>query len=405
MDNYQPYFDVAALIAKHLRGELTDHEKNELEQWLQSDPRNPELFRKLTDDNLVIDELDFFSVTEKDKAWENITEKTGFKKRDKKQRLNHLLPYAAAILLLIGVCITAARLLHKKEERETLAIHPKDLLPGGNKAVLTLANGSKIVLDDTKQGKIAKQQNVVIDKTQSGQLVYTVEDAIKNSGKPLAANLVAFNTIATPRGGQYEVVLPDGTKVWLNAASSLKYPTTFTGSERRVELTGEAYFEVAKNAARPFFVTSGGQTVEVLGTHFNINSYFDEKAIKTTLLEGSIKVSDGINKAVIKPGQQSIIQSPDNHRDNNSIIIREADTEEAIAWKNGKFLFNYTDLQTIMRELSRWYDVDVEYQGTIAPKHYSGHISRNVPVSQLFQVLKTSGINFTINGRKIIVRS
>ncbi len=311
-----------------------------------------------------------------------------------------MFPYAAAILLLLAVGITVSRLLHKKEDRKSLAIHPTDLPPGGNKAVLTLADGSKIVLDDTKRGKIAKQQNVVIDKTQSGQLVYTVDDAIKNAGKPVAANLIAFNTIATPRGGQYEVVLPDGTKVWLNAASSLKYPTTFTGSERRVELTGEAYFEVAKNAARPFFVTASGQTVEVLGTHFNINSYFDEKAIKTTLLEGSIKVSDGKNKAVIKPGQQSIIQFI-----NNSIIIRDADTEEAIAWKNGKFLFNYTDLQTIMRQLSRWYDVDVEYQGTIAPKHYSGHISRNVPVSQIFQVLKTSGINFTISGRKIIVRS
>jgi transmembrane sensor len=401
MDNYQPYFDVAALIAKHLRGELTDHEKNELEQWLQSGPRNPELFRKLTDDNLVLDELDFFSVTEKDKAWENIVGKTGFKKKDKKQRLNHLFPYAAAILLLLAVGTTVSRLLHKKEERKTLAIHPTDLLPGGNKAVLTLADGSKIVLDDTKRGKIAKQQSVIIDKTQSGQLVYTVDDAIKNAGKPAVANLIAFNTIATPRGGQYEVVLPDGTKVWLNAASSLKYPIIFTGSERRVELTGEAYFEVAKNAARPFFVTSSGQTVEVLGTHFNINSYFDEKAIKTTLLEGSIKVSDGKQKAIIKPGQQSIIQSTDNH----SIIIRDADTEEAIAWKNGKFLFNHTDLQTIMRQISRWYDVDVEYQGTIAPNHYSGHISRDVPVSQLFQVLKTSGINFTINGRKIIVRS
>jgi ferric-dicitrate binding protein FerR (iron transport regulator) len=210
-----------------------------------------------------------------------------------------------------------------------------------------------------------------------------------------------MNTLTTPRGGQYEVMLPDGTKVWLNSASSLTYPVTFAGKERRVELTGEAYFEVAKNTSSPFFVKTSGQTVKVLGTHFNINSYEDEKCVKTTLLEGSVVItSDGNKQAVnLKPGQQSVNKAA------SFDVINEADIDEAVAWKNGKFLFRNTDLQTVMRQLSRWYDVDVEYQGTIAERHYRGRISRNVPVSQVFEILKTSGINFIINGRTIIVKS
>jgi ferric-dicitrate binding protein FerR (iron transport regulator) len=210
-----------------------------------------------------------------------------------------------------------------------------------------------------------------------------------------------MNTLTTPRGGQYEVVLPDGTRVWLNSNTSLTYPIIFQGKERHVELTGEAYFEVAKNAAAPFFVKTQSQTVEVLGTHFNINSYADEKSVKTTLLEGRVKITGNGNRKTVslKPGQQSI--------NNLAIIyiINDADIEEAVAWKNGKFLFRNTDLQTVMRQLSRWYDVDVEYKGTVATKHYRGRISRNVTVSQVFEILKTSGVNFIINGRTIIVKS
>jgi ferric-dicitrate binding protein FerR (iron transport regulator) len=197
------------------------------------------------------------------------------------------------------------------------------------------------------------------------------------------------------------VELPDGTKVWLNSSSSLTYPVSFTGKERRVELTGEAYFEVAKNASSPFFVKTSGQTVKVLGTHFNINSYEDERSVKTTLLEGSVVIINNAGKqtANLKPGQQSVNKAA------SFDIIDNADIDEAIAWKNGKFLFRNTDLQTVMRQLSRWYDVDVEYQGAIAMRHYRGKISRNVPVSQVFEILKTSGINFIINGRTIIVKS
>jgi len=398
MNNYQPYFSTGELIAKHLRGELTTAENEQLEQWLQSDPQNRELFNKLSDSFLINDQLEVYASNNKEEAWENIVSKTGYKTNVKKRNLKQLMPYAAAVFLLLAAGITANRYLLKKEERMPLAVHPTDLLPGGNKAILKLADGSEIALDDSKKGQIARQQNVLIAKTENGQVVYRADDAANRS---LASNIIQYNAIITPRGGQYELVLPDGTKVWLNAASSLRYPTTFSGADRRVELTGEAYFEVAKNAAKPFFVKTSTQTVEVLGTHFNINSYADEKEAKTTLLEGSVKVSCNTGKSFVKiaPGQQAVNSL------NEINIVRNADVDEAIAWKNGKFLFRNTDLQTIMRQLSRWYDVDVEYQGQVPERHYRGRISRNVPVSQVFEILKTSGLNFTINGRKIIVKA
>jgi ferric-dicitrate binding protein FerR (iron transport regulator) len=401
MNNYKPYFDLGSLIAKHQRNELTPQEKEELEHWLQSDVRNQELFKKLTDEAIINNEFEAFSVTDKTKAWKNIVKKTGYKTPENKPAVTRRwLGYAAAVITLMALGITLSK-YRSNEDLKTLAHQQKDILPGNNKATLTLANGSKIILDDAKQGKIASQKNVIINKNKNGEVIYkaTPTDQIATGQTP--AEAIAMNTLTTPRGGQYEVVLPDATRVWLNAASSLKYPTAFTGNERRVELTGEAYFEVSKDARKPFFVKTTNQTVAVLGTHFNINSYADEAATKTTLLEGSVKVTGNTNQLTVKlkPGQQAV----------NTVtaidIKQDADIDEAVAWKNGNFLFRNTDLRTIMRQLSRWYDVDVEYQGNVAQKHYRGRISRNVPVSEIFQILKTSGINFTINGGKIIVKS
>ncbi len=401
MNNYQPYFDLGKLIAKYLRNELTEQEKDELEQWLQADERNQELFKKLTDQTIIDSELETLEANNKDKAWENIVKKTGFKKTNRTKATLKLWPsYAAAVILLIALGVTLTRYRHTSGEQKMAVKTQKDLLPGSNKAILTLADGSKIVLDDTKRGKIANQQNIVITKDESGELVYQVAEATQHEDQPLFEKVV-MNMLATPRGGQYEIVLPDGTKVWLNSASSLKYPTAFAGNERRVELSGEAYFEVSKDPGKPFYVKTTTQTVTVLGTHFNINSYADEATTKTTLLEGSVKVISNTSGASVKlkPGEQAVNTI-------NAIDVKEnADIDEAVAWKNGKFLFRNTDLHTIMRQLSRWYDVDVEYQGNVVQKHYRGRISRNVPVSEIFQILKTSGINFTIDGRKIIVRS
>jgi len=394
MNNYDSYFDLGQLIAKYMRNELSDQEKLQLDQWIQADARNQELFKKLTDEHLLNNELETFSVNDKAQAWKKIRKGTGFKTTTGKPRW---IVYAAAIVLLAALTIT----LNKRQDikhPQSLANHYKDLPPGTNKAVLTLADGSTIVLDSAKHGRIASQRNAVIKEDENGKVVYEATDEVQNPAAP--AETIAMNMLATPRGGQYQVVLPDGTRVWLNAASSLRYPTAFTGNERRVELTGEAYFEVSKDPSKPFNVKTSTQTVTVLGTHFNINSYTDEGATKTTLLEGSVRVTGNAGQSVkIKPGQQAINTL-------NSIEINgNANIDEAVAWKNGKFVFSNTDLQTIMRQLSRWYDVDVEYQGKTAQKHYMGRISRNVPVSQIFEILKTSGLNFTINGRKIIVKS
>jgi hypothetical protein len=401
MNNYQRYFNTGELIAKHLRNELTDEEKNELDQWLNLDPVNLELFNKLLDEVLTDEKTEIFSGLDKEKAWENIVKKTGLNKPTGTLfGWKRLLPYAAAIFLLFTTGIVITRYLIKKDVPKSLAHHKQDILPGSNKAILTLSNGSKIALNDARQGKIANQRNVAI-KIENGHVLYQIEGTDFKVEQPDFSKAVVMNTLATPRGGQYEVVLPDGTRVWLNSATSLTYPVMFPGKERRVELTGEAYFEVAKNAASPFFVKTSSQTVEVLGTHFNINSYPDEKSVKTTLLEGSVKVTGSENGRVVKlsPLQQAVNVS------GNLKVIDDADIEEALAWKNGKFLFRNTDLQTVMRQLSRWYNVDVEYQGTVATKHYRGRISRNVPVSQVFEILKTSGVNFIINGRTIIVKS
>jgi transmembrane sensor len=396
MNNYNSYFDLGQLIAKYMRKELSDQEKLQLDQWIEADARNQELFKKLTDEHLLNNELETFSVTDKAKAWQNIAQGTGFKRKNSNLRW---VGYAAAVLLLAAITIT----LNKRrttEQPQNLANQHKDIPPGTNKAVLTLADGSTIALDSAKHGQIANQQHVVIKEDENGKVVYEATHEAQSPSTPAPAETIAMNILATPRGGQYQVVLPDGTRVWLNAASSLKYPIAFTGNERKVELTGEAYFEVSKDPSKPFNVKTASQTVTVLGTHFNINSYTDEGATKTTLLEGSVRVTSNTGQSVkIKPGQQAINKL-------NSIDINEnANIDEAVAWKNGKFIFSNTDLQTIMRQLSRWYDVDVEYQGKTAQKHYMGRISRNVPVSQIFEILKTSGLNFTINGRKIIVKS
>jgi transmembrane sensor len=398
-DNYQPYFDIAQLIAKHGREELSDREKIILQNWLQANEANAILFEKLTTTDISDEPQPIISAEDKCEAWKNIAAQTGFKpKTSPVVLIKRWGSYAAAFLipLAIGVTLSNHTSKGKKKGTPNTAFHQNDLMPGGNKAILTLANGSKIILDNAAKGKIASQASTIISKTGDGELVYTAPDLV---AAPIH-NIIATNTISTPRGGQYEIVLPDGTKVWLNSASSLKYPTVFAGSERNVELSGEAYFEVAKNAAKPFFVKTLTQTVEVLGTHFNINSYADEKSVKTTLLEGSVKITGTYNKATVKlsPGQQAVNAAGSIN------TIANADIDEAMAWKNGKFLFKNTDLHAIMRQLSRWYNVDVDYQGTIAERHYDGRISRNVPVSQIFTILKTSGLNFTIDGGKIIVK-
>ena len=263
-----------------------------------------------------------------------------------------------------------------------------DIGPGGNKATLTLSNGSTIILDSAQNGLVSKQGNVQVMKTESGKLVYE-----KQTGEAIA---IQYNTISTPRGGQYQLTLADGSQVWLNAESSITFPTSFTGNQREVKISGEAYFEVAHNANMPFQVSVNGMDVKVLGTHFNVNAYEDDGDIKTTLLEGSVEVSKGRKSVIIKPGEQA-------HVAGNIQVEKNVNLENVMAWKNRYFLLSGTSLQSLMRQISRWYDVDVSYDGEMPERKFGGSISYNVNLSTLLQALKENKVSSNLDGKKLIL--
>ncbi len=267
-----------------------------------------------------------------------------------------------------------------------------DALPGGNKATLTLANGAVIVLDNAHNGSLAQQGGTSVIKLDSGQLAYN-NNVKDNSVKGL------FNTISTPRGGQYQVVLPDGSKVWLNAASSIHFPVAFTGKERNVELTGEAYFDVKKDKDKPFAIAVNGVQVLVMGTEVNVMAYADEPEMKATLISGSVKVRQGAIERFLKPGQEAALNNQ-----TSAIQIREADTDGAVAWTKGQFQFSGADIPTIMRQLSRWYDVEVRYEGDIPERQITGEAPRNITLSRLLKILSMNDVHFTIDKNKITVK-
>lgn len=302
--------------------------------------------------------------------------------------------YAAAVIILLGagtyVWLNIAERPSAVADKH--ADQPKDFPSGGNRATLTLADGSSIVLDDAANGALAQQGGTQVLKLNAGQLAYS-------RSKETPSSTILYNTISTPRGGQYQIVLPDGSKVWLNAASSLRFPISFTGMAREVEVTGEAYFEVAENKDQPFSVRMGDAVVQVLGTDFNINAYHDEPVIKTTLLSGSIKVIKKENEQVMLPGQQALL----NKEHNRIKIINNVDLEEVIAWKNGFFIMNNADVATIMRQVSRWYDVDIRYEGEIPKMRLGGNLSRNVNLSEMLKILKVYNVGSRIEGNTIII--
>jgi ferric-dicitrate binding protein FerR (iron transport regulator) len=300
---------------------------------------------------------------------------------------------AAAILILL-----TAGIYYYQNSPEPVIVKTEtprfrnDVAPGNNKAILTLDDGSKINLDDAKTGILASESNIDIKKTGAGQLEYAAGTQ--------SVKTVKYNILSTPMGGEYQLVLPDGSKVWLNSGSTLRFPTAFIGSERIVELKGEAYFDIAKNPKMPFLVrTNNAMDIKVLGTQFNIMAYDDEKNINTTLIEGSVEVLKGSGKTMLKPGQEAIL-----NRGSGNIKVASADLEQAIAWKNGYFIFYNENIESIMRKVSRWYNVDVVYQGNLSNKDFVGTISRNKNVSELLKMLEVTGaVHFSIDGRRITV--
>jgi ferric-dicitrate binding protein FerR (iron transport regulator) len=305
---------------------------------------------------------------------------------------------ACVILILAG---GAWWLYHQKPVTPAVAAHPAttpapDVAPGGNRATLTLADGRQINLDSSASGVLASQGNMQVSKLSGGQLAY-------NKITEEKPQTPSFNVLTTPRAGQFSLALPDGSHVWLNNASSIRYPIAFTGATREVELSGEAYFEVAKDAAHPFFVHTTGSpagpaSIEVLGTSFNIMAYNDENAERATLVDGSIRYLHGNDQTLLKPEEQSVLDA------NGSLkTLKEVNIAEITAWKNGYFHFDHASLETTMRQIARWYDISVNYEGSVPAQQFVGKIQRNMPLSSLLKNLSNDHIHFKLEGRNLTV--
>lgn len=369
--------EAITLLKKYQAGVCSEAEKIQLESW----------YLQWHNDTPSFEEADLLAL--QNEMWAAMPKPA----LHKTIRLWPKIAIAASILIALSAGVW---FYTSSGDPERSAIHKnllaQDISPGKNTATLSLDNGKTIHLSSAKSG-------VVIDPT---NLKYNDGTAIANS-EPGATDPTgnhAMLTATTPRGGTYQIILPDGTKVWLNAASSIKFPSVFSKSkERKVQLTGEAYFEVTKDKTKPFIVATDKQEVEVLGTHFNINSYADEPSTTTTLLEGAVRVISATDKvtAVLKPGEEARLKE-------NRMTVGSADMKEALAWKNGHFVFTGEDLAAIMRKISRWYDVEVDFRDDTQKVSFIGVISRNKNISSVLQRIEETGnVHFKIDGRRIIV--
>lgn len=378
-----------------MKVDLNESEKEILDDWLAQSEDHRVLFRQLTDNDSLIAELERVMNSKKE-TWEKIAETVPAVKVVQ-IRWWRRYAVAAVIILLTGIG-SSLFFIHTSQQdivqtgNKNAQPFKKDVPPGGDRATLTLADGTKIVLDSAANGIVTQQGSTKILKLNTGQLEYRMS-AVNH--QPAA---VAYNTISTPKGGQYQLILPDGSKVWLNAASSLHFPTRLTGKERVVELRGEGYFEVAKNNDMPFRIQAADMEVKVLGTHFNVMAYDDEDAVRTTLLEGAVQVSKGAAKSILKPGEQASINNAGEIK-----VLHDIDIDESVAWKNGQFRFKGADINSVMRQLARWYNIEVIYKTPITGR-LTGTISRNKPISKVLNLLElTGGMHFSIEGKKIIV--
>lgn len=394
----------AKLVEKYLDGNLSHEEKATLDEWINESPENKELFEKLTNkDALSALMKEYYEAHNRKEDAQRRTNEMVFGAAPAVVRpmfsLLKKIAVAAAIILMIGV---GGYIWYSNYNKEKAVPHAQvkqqqkhDASPGKYRAMLTLSDGSRVALDSTA-GTFAKQGNASL-VSRDGKLIY-------EKGKTKEKEIL-YNTLSTSRGEMYVVTLSDGTKVWLNSASSIHYPVIFTGSERKVVITGEVYLEVAKNPKQPFIAEAKGMQVEVLGTHFNINSYANELAVKTTLLEGKLRVrSTATNtQIVLEPGEQAILRQTQNDK---TVMdkTKDVDVEEEVAWRFGYFQFVNADLKTVMRQLERWYDVDVVYQGNVSNElELIGKMPRSMHLSKVLDVLQTQQVHFKIEGHKIIV--
>ncbi|OMP80067.1 FecR family protein [[Flexibacter] sp. ATCC 35208] len=393
--------EVWVLILKHIQQDITPQEAEQLAEWLKQGG-NRQLFDRLTDPSNLhakIEEYRNFQVSE-DVAWKRLLDAGLPIQKHHKKSFDTWLPYIAAAALLLGiVAIRFSWFLPpeksdlKINKQDVLLSERKDLSPGGDKAILTLSDGRKVTLDSSKAGQK--------DVQAGSQVQYGAGEVRYDAGGNNVSHLI-YNTVTTPRGGKFRIVLPDGSIAWLNASSSLRYPVAFIGKERKVEMTGEIYFEVATNATSVFKVSTNKTEILVLGTSFNVNTYNNEPTNKTTLLSGRVKIRENITgkEVLLKPGQEAVLPSTGSPL----WKVADADVDMTIAWKNGRFQFKGADIQTIMRQISRWYNVNVEYKGDIPPVEFTGKMHREAKASEILEVLKSTGIHFTIiDSSKIVV--
>jgi transmembrane sensor len=388
----------ARLIERWLSQDINGEEQAMLDAWLNEAPGNRVFFEHITSREVLLETLAQFydakAMTDGAKAdVHELIREEQTPIRSIGKRIRYWAVAAAAIIIIA----TGGYLWYSQKAPTPVAIQdrqqpvPNDAAPGSYKARLTLADGSTIVLDSAAAGKLVQQGNTeVVNK--NGGLAYA-------PGTSAAGELI-YNTLTTAKGEIYSLQLSDGSKVWLNSASSVRYPVAFNGSARRVEITGEAYFEVAHlDHNQPFIVMANGMEVKVLGTHFNINAYSDVPQVRTTLLEGRVQITpNGSAKPVIlEPGQQAAVSGTKVE------LIEHADTEQAVAWKNGYFQFSEANLKTVMQEIERWYDVEIVYEGNVPQPVFSGKLSRNANASEVLKVLEQNQVHFRIEGKKIIV--
>ncbi|GEP97601.1 FecR family protein [Chitinophaga cymbidii] len=372
--------DIQQLLHRYMKGVATPEEEQALREFLRKNRDDSQLVRLLEDEWENLQEADArFREYDVDASWRRIVQPAGPVVR----RMHFIRRWGWVAAVLFILAAGAVFWMQRADRQDAVVAQITDIAPGSNKATLTLADGSVITLDSTGN-QVIRQGNTAI-RQHGGQLQYDVRGTNAT---------ISYNTLTTPNGGQFQLLLPDGTKVWLNAASSIRYPTVFAGQERRVEMTGEVYFEVAGNAQQPFRVSAAGKAeIEVLGTHFNVNSYENEAILRTTLIEGRVKV----NGKQIKPGQQAQIAA-------GIRIVDHVDPDKVMAWKNGLFNFEGATLPEVMRQLERWYDIKVIYEGTVPDIEFMGELSRNISLNELLDILKRMQVGFRLEeGRRLIV--
>ncbi len=389
---------ISRLLFKYLQGTLTPEEEYELEKWKLQSAENRQFLERLSNEATQgIDTDGTIPGTLEEKIFGKIRDKVPELHGNVIRMKGNWWRYAATaavVLILFGYSIMT--MMQKERPKQVVAKVEQPVVedvaaPDGNYASITLAGGEKIDINGSSRGTLASQGKVQVIKSADGLIIYKVATG-RVRGK------MQFNTLANPKGSKViGMVLEDGTKVWLNAGSSLTYPVAFIGKERKVSITGEAYFEVAKKKSMPFRIMKGEMMVEVLGTHFNVNAYGDEPHMKVTLLEGAVKVSSGNVSGILKPGQQAKV------KDNDINVQSDINIDQVMAWKNGYFSFEKAGITEVMRQIARWYNIEVAYDGEIPNERFGGELRRNSKLSSVLKVLEKSGVKFRIENNKVTV--